>query len=231
MFALEHLIDIAYLIIGIVVICIFGKRGFVKSFFKYGRGFLSGYAAYKLGPVVGKYIFDKFIFNGVCQWVSSKIETALRALTGKIDVDKMIDSTPFIVRQFVDSETLKQELAAKLENTEATVLDIAPAIAEPFSNVVSNLIAYVLVFLVALLVLTLIGKLFELIAKLPILRGVNTILGIFFGIASAFILLSAITYILSILIGIFGNILYLEELSKSSYLFGFFDWIHLFNLF
>ena len=231
MFALEHLIDIAYLIIGIVILCVFAKKGFVKAFFQYGRGFLAGLLAYKIGPIVGKYVFEKFIFNSVSQWVASKAETVIHAVSDKVDLDGMIDSVPFIVRQFVNSESLKQELAAKLENTEATVLDIAPAIAEPFSNVVSNLIAYVLVFLAALLLFTLVGKLFELVAKLPILRGVNTILGIFFGIIFAFIFLSVVTYILSILIGAFGNILTLKDLSESSYLFGFFDWVHLFNLF
>lgn len=230
MISFNHIVDIIYIIIGVITIISFAKKGFVKAFFEHGRPFLAGVTAYKLGPILGKYFFDKYIFGGVTGWVSSKIETVVHIMTDKIDPEAIIDATPFIVRQFINTGKVQNDLQSMVENADASAYELSSVIATPFSKLLSNFLAYMIVFLVALLVFTLVGKLFDLIAKLPVLRGVNTILGMIFGIVAAFVLLSVITYFLSIIIGTFGNILSLEKFSENSYLFGFFDWIHMFDL-
>jgi hypothetical protein len=166
MISFNHIVDIIYIIIGVITIISFARKGFVKAFFEHGRPFLAGVTAYKLGPILGKYFFDKYIFGGVTGWVSSKIETVIHIMTDKIDPEAIIDATPFIVRQFINTGKVQNDLQSMVENADASAYELSSVIATPFSKLLSNFLAYMIVFLVALVVFTLVGKLFDLIAKL-----------------------------------------------------------------
>jgi uncharacterized protein YacL len=149
----------------------------------------------------------------------------------KVEVSSIIDRLPLIVKQFLNPSDLEAKFGDTITNVEQSAQEFAAAVSEPISGVISNLIAYILVFLAALLALLIFGKLLDLIVKLPILSTINTVLGFILGICSAILLLAIITYALSLITRSFGDVLSLETLSSSSYLFGFFDRMHLFDLF
>jgi len=227
---LHHIIDILFLIIAITTVIIFAKRGFIQSFFKYSKTLLAVIASYTFAPRLGDFLYERVVYNGIFGWVSEKVDSFVLSVTGKIDIDTILDEVPFIVRQFVSSEKVADKFGQSVNDVREIANEFSAFVSRPFSSLLSNLFAYILVFLLALLLLTIIGKLLDLITKIPVLHGINVFLGLLLGCGAAFLLLSALTYLLSILIGTFGNILYLEELSDSSYLFGFFDRLHLFDL-
>ena len=227
----KYLLDLIYVAVAILTVFIFTKRGFVESVFKYGRTLMAGILTFLLGPVVGDIIYEKFVYNSVYGFVSDKMGQIVNSAADKVDVNSIIDGLPLLVKQFLNPSDLEAKFGNTITNIEQSAQEFAGAVSEPISNVISNLIAYIIVFLVSLLILLVFGKLLDLIVKLPILNTINTVLGFILGVGSAFLLLAIITYALSLIIRAFGDILSLQTLSSSSYLFGLFDRLHLFDLF
>ena len=231
MFLLEYAIDILYLIAIVVIIAVFAKRGFIQSLFKYGKSIVAVIAALSFGPSVGNIIFDKFVFDRVNNWVIDKSNAALSAAAGTLEVNQLIEELPFLVKQFVSPDKIKSEYGETVSTVGESIPDFAESLATPIANVVSNLLAYILVFICAIIVLWLLGKLLDLITRLPIVGGVNTFLGALLGAIAAFLVLSLVTYVISLIIGLVGNVETLESMAESSYLFGLFSRIKIFNLF
>lgn len=228
---IKYLVDLVYIALAVITVLVFTKRGFVESVFKYGRSIMAGILTFIFGPVVGEVIYAKFVYNGVHGWVSGKLSQLLHSAADKVDVDAMIEELPFLVKQFLNPDDIKARFGDTITDIELSVQEFAATVAEPLSNAISNLIAYVVVFLAALLLLMIFGKVLNLIVQLPILRTINTVLGFIVGVGAAVLLLASITYVLSLIISVFGDILSLQTLSSTSFLFGLFDKLHLFNLF
>lgn len=228
---LNYLIDIIFLLIAIITVIVFTKRGFIQAVFDYGKTVIAVIISYAFGPRVGEIIYNKFIYNLIYKWVSNKIDTVFSSLSTKIDIDTAIDEIPFIVKQFVTPENIKERYGETIVNLENSAHEFADFVSTPFAQLISNFLSYLIVFLLALILLFILGKIVNLITKLPIVHGVNAFMGFLLGILAAFVFLSILTYLLSLIIGIFGNILSLEKLASTSYLFGFFSKIHIFDLF
>ena len=228
---IKYLVDLIYIAFAVITVWVFTKRGFVESVFKYGHSIMAGILTFVFGPMVGEVIYAKFVYNGIHGWVSEKTSLLLHSAADKVDVDAVIEELPFIVKQFLNPDEIKAKFGETITDIEMSAQEFAAAVSEPISGVISNLIAYVIVFLVAVLVLLIFGKLLDLIVQLPILRTVNTALGFIVGIGAAILALSTVTYVLSLIISVFGDVLSLQTLSSTSVLFGFFDKLHLFDLF
>jgi len=227
----NYLIDILFLIIAVITIILFTKRGFIQALFDYGKTVMAVIASYIFGPKVGNFLYDKFIYSRIYNWISSKIDTVFNSLSEKINIDSAIDEIPFIVKQFVTPEKIKNRYGETINNVENSAHDLADFVSTSFARVISNFLSYLLVFIIALVLLYILSKLFGVLTKLPIIHGVNSFIGFLLGIVAAFVFLSILTYVLSLIIGVFGNLTLLEKLVSSSYLFGFFSEIHLFDIF
>ena len=228
---IKYLVDLIYIALAVITILVFTKRGFVESVFKYGRSIMAGILTFIFGPLVGEVVYAKFVYNGVHGWVSEKLSNFLHSAAEKVDVDAMIEELPFLVKQFLNPDELKAKFGETVTDIEASAQEFAATVAAPLSKAISNLIAYVIVFLIALLVLLIFGKILDLVVQLPILKTINTVLGFIVGIGAAILLLASVTYVLSLIISFFGDILSLQTLSSTSALFGWFDRLHLFDLF
>ena len=228
---LNYLIDIVFLLVAIITVIVFTRRGFIQSLFAYGKTVMAVVISYALGSKVGEIIYNKLIYNWIYKWVSNKIDNVFNSLSAKIDIDNAIDEIPFIVKQFITPEKIKARYGETIINLENSAHEFADFVSSPFAKMISNLLSYLLVFFLALVLLFLLSKIFDLITKLPIVHGVNTFLGFLLGIFAVFVFLSMLTYLLSLIIGVFGNILSLEKLASTSYLFGFFSKINMFKLF
>lgn len=227
---MKYAIDLIYVIIAVVTIVIFTKRGFVESVFKYGRTIVASIISYAVGPFVSSVIYKCFMFDGIYYWVLDKIRIILHAAEERIDVDSLIDGLPFIVKQLLDPDEIKAIYGETMANIEQSALSFSATVSAPLANMLSNMIAYVLVFLVALILLFIFGKILDLIVHLPILRTINSVLGFAVGVGATFLLLAAITYFISFITELFGDILSLQKLAENSHLFGVFDDIHFFDL-
>ena len=228
---ISYIIDVVFLLAAIITIIIFTKRGFVKSILNRGKILVSVILTCIFGKTVGELLYTRIFFGRICNWMNSKISTAFASLTDKINVETLTDELPFVVRHFVSPEAIKAQYGTVIYNTQNTAMEIAELVSAPIARLISNFVAYIAVFVLAILLLLVFGGLLDATTKLPIINGTNKFLGFLLGALAAFVLLSSITYILSLFIGIFGNVIALENLTETSYLFGFFRKIHLFNLF
>ena len=226
----KYIVDLAYLLILIITVAIYTKRGFVESVFKHGRRLFAGIIAYAFGPAVSAVVYDNFMFNRIYYWVWDKMQVILHAAEEYLDVGSLIDGLPFAVKQFINPEEIKSIYGETMANIDKSAQSFAETVSSPLANVLSNMIAYVLVFLVALLVLFVFGKLLDLIVNLPILRTINRILGFLTGAGAAFLLLAAVTYVISFIIGLFGDVLSLQSLTEVSDFYNFFHELQFFNL-
>ena len=228
---LKFLVDILYLLIFVVTVIIFVKRGFVRSFFKYGRGFMAAVLTFIFGSSVAKLLFDKVVYGRVFAWISAKVNTVSNSLSADLNAERFFDELPFVAKKLINVEAAKEKFGNTVESIGEAANDFSAFVAEPLANIISNILGYILTFLVAWLLLLIIGKLLDLITKLPVFNTVNKILGFLFGVIASFVLLSVITWLLGFAVTIFKNFDVLKIMTEDSILFGFFDKINLFDLF
>lgn len=228
----KYLIDGIYLILAVVTVIIFTKRGFIESVFRFGRIITAGIVSYFLGPRVSDMIYENLIYDRILIWVTEHVESALTSTAQTMDIEGMIDSLPFLVKQLIDADAIREKYGSTVSNFHDVAVDFAATVSDPISSLLSNLIAYVAVFLVALLVLFILFKILDAIFKLPLLNVINKLLGFFLGLVAAALLLAAITYVLGVLVGIFGSTSMLNHLVEVSTFFRVFNnEISIFDLF
>ncbi len=220
---LKYSIDAAYIILAVVTVVIFTKRGFVASVFRYGRTVTSAVLAYFFGPRVSEIVYERMVYQGVLEWVTARVNAVLTATAEAINIDGVIDSLPFLVKQFIDADALKEKYGMASGGFENVAAEFSESVAQPLSSMLSNLIAYAAVFFASMLVLFVVFKILNAIFKLPGLNAINRALGMVLGIFAACFLLAAITYILGVLVGIFGSMSTLNQLVETSYLFRLFN--------
>ena len=230
-YVLEYAVDLLYMILAVVTVAIFTKRGFIESVFRFGRSITAGVICYFAGPHVSKLIYDKLIYRGIVDFVSEKVEQFLINAVGSVDVQSLIDGLPFFVKQLVDRESMEAKYGNAVGNFEAVAHDFAETVSQPLASLLSNLIAYVLVFLASMLLLFILFKVLDGIFKLPILNAINKTLGFIFGVLATCLLLAAITFLLGVLVGILGSTSTLKQLIEMSHLFRFFNNLSIFDLF
>lgn len=179
------LIDILLIVIAVINVIVFTKRGFLQSVFKSGRKIIAIILAVFLGSTVGKFFYDLFVYNGIYGWIEPKVI----ACAGKIE------ELPFIVRAFIPAGADAVGAPTRLSET----------LASSVAGVISDIIGYILVFIAALLLLKLIKPLIDLITKIPIVHGVNAVLGFALGIVASFFLLMLLTFLLGGAVKLFAG--------------------------
>ena len=229
--AVKLAVDAAYVALAVIIIVFFTKRGFIDSLYRYGRTILAGVASFLLGPPVSKLVYEKWIYPWIFGLVSDKSHAVVSNTAEAIDLQALIDGLPFFVKKLVDREAIEAKYGNMEGELHGVVEDFSANVSSPLSWLLSNLIAYVAVFLLALLALFLIFKILDVVFKLPVLRHLNRILGFIFGVLSAFVVLAAITFLLGVAVSLFGSGSLLRRLIGSSYLFRFFNYISIFDLF
>ncbi len=230
-FFLTHVIDLVYVILAVITVAVFTKRGFIDSAFRFGRTIFAGIICYLVGPHVSAILYEKWVYGGILSWVSEKVAEFLRAAADSVDVEGMIDSLPFFVRQLTDKEQLVEKYKNTAAGMETLAEDFSRTVSQPLASLLSNLVAYVLVFLMAMLLLFVLFKVLDLIFKLPILNAINKCLGFVLGVFSAGLFLAGFTYILGVLVGVLGSASSLKYLIQVSEMFRFFNRLSIFNLF
>ena len=222
---MQYLVDAIYLLIAVIVIVVFAKRGFFESVFRFGRHIAAGLISYFVGPTVSAFISSKWIYNGIFNVVSNSVEAFLVNTAESFDLASLVDSLPFLVKQFVDPAALEEKYGAVIENFGVVADDFAASVATPLSNILSNLIAYAIVYVAALLVLWVVFKILNGVFKLPVLKTVNGVLGALLGVVTSILVLAVLTWILTFVLGIVGFETPFAQYVGSSRLFTFFgEW-------
>lgn len=229
---LQYVIDALYVVLAVITVVVFTKRGFIESVFRSGRMIAAAILAYFFGPRLSAVIYERWIYQGITGWVTEKIEDVLQSTAEAVNVDGMIESLPFLVKQLIDADAIKEKYSVEGSSIEAIAADFSANVSQPLSSLLSNLIAYTVIFLVSLLALWIVFKILDGIFKLPVLNAINKTLGFILGVVAAGLLMAAFTYVLGILVGIFGSTSMLKELVELSHFFRIFNSeISIFELF
>lgn len=217
-----HIIaDVLFLVVGIGIVLICAKRGFLKSVIHFLKTILAFVFAYLFGSKLGQFLCDRFIGGAVRDWVYGKLDAVYQQAAGAVNTESVMDAFP----DFLISDNVKAQIEAAEGSGEQMVNSLTHSIATPAATVISNIIGYIGVFLISLVVLWVAAVvLTKLIDHIGFLHTLNVILGAVLGLLIALTLLfvaaSVIKFISadsalyseSVIVKFFGDSVLLEKL-------------------
>ena len=146
------------------------------------------------------------------------------------DMDDTVQDEPSGQRSYIEDMDLPDQLKNNLlTNNNSEVYEIlgvdrfADYIGAYLSNMILSGLAYIVVFLAVTLDRVLIMRWLDLIAKLPILSGLNQIAGAGLGLAEGLLLIWIGCLLLTVFAGTSGGIALLHQIEKSAWLSFLYD--------
>ena len=229
---LNYAVDILYILLAVVIVILFACKGFFSAVFHFGRYIAAAMITYTFGPMLSRFLYQKWIFSWIAVPVAEKVENFLNNTVGNVDIESLVESLPALVKKFADVEALSAKYGTAVDSFHAVAEDFSATVASPLASLLSNAIAYLVIFFVSVLLLKL---LFFLLDKffdaIPLLKAINHFLGTLLGVLTAFLVLAALTWLVGLLISLLGDNEWLLHLAENSRLFGFFQNLNFFNLF
>ena len=217
-----HIIaDVLFLLVGVGLVLVCAKRGFLKSAIHFLKTILAFVFAYLFGSKLGQFLCDKFIGAAVRDWVYGKLEGLYSQAASSVNAESIAAEFP----EFLLSDEVKANLSAAEGSGEQMLNSMTDSIATPAATVISNIIGYIGVFLISLVVLW-IGAivLTKLVERISLLHRLNTALGALLGLLIAvtllfvaasvikFISAESALYTESVVVKFFGEAVLLEKL-------------------
>ncbi len=229
---LNYAVDIFYILTALIIVILFAYRGFFSSIFHFGRYIAAAILTYSFGPVLSRFLYQKWIFSWIAVPVAQRVENFLNNTVGRVDIEGLVESLPALVKKFADTDALSAKYGAAVDSFHTVAEDFSATVASPLASLISNVLAYLAVFFVSVLLLKLLFFLLDkFFDSIPLLNAINHILGTLLGVLAAFLALAGITWLLGVLIGLLGGNEWLASLAERSRLFGFFQNLNFFNLF
>ncbi|WP_243009247.1 CvpA family protein [Clostridium sp. AM58-1XD] len=135
------------------------------------------------------------------------------------------EKEPSAQRSYIEGlelpEGIKKELLANNNSEVYELLGVdrfADYIGAYLSNTILNGIAYIIVFFIVFLAIHLVMRWLDLIAKLPILSGLNQIAGAGIGLAQGLLLIWIACLVLTVFAGTPGGMALIQQIEKSTWL-------------
>jgi len=139
------------------------KKGLVHSVFNLGYHFVALIAAAVFYPMVSSWLTGTRLYSMIFDSITKRVASG-----GFINVEAL----PEFMRQ-----TAQTGINAAAENTAATV-----------TNLIVTIVSIVIVFVVVKFTLSIISKVINSFAKLPVIKGFNKLGGFMFGILSGIVI-------------------------------------------
>ena len=202
-----HLIaDILFIVVGVLLILICAKRGFLKSVIHFFKTILAFVFAYLFGSKLGKLICDKWVADPVREWVHGKVEGMYSSAAESLDVEAVTAAFP----NFAMNDEVKASLQGLNGSGEELINNATEAIAGPAATVISNVIGYVSVFLISLVLLWIAAAILtKIVEHIGFLNTINTVLGGVLGLLIALTVLFVAASAIKLLAG--SSPLYLDS--------------------
>lgn len=213
--------DILFLVVGVGLVLVCAKRGFLKSAIHFLKTVLAFVFAYLFGSKLGQFLCDKFIAAPVREWVYGKLEGLYTQAASSVNVDAIAAEFP----DFLLSDEIKANLSAAEGSGEELLNTMTDSIATPAATVISNILGYIGVFVISLVLLWVAAIILtKLVERITFLHRINTALGAVLGLLIAvtllFVAASVIKFISaeselyteSVIVKFFGNSALLEKL-------------------
>lgn len=194
---------IAAVIIGAV------KRGFVRSIFKLGGTALAIVIASVFYKELALFLSDTFVLPKVAESVSSLISDAIPDTSVLADPSQIMGLIPEQIRETlalagIDIEEVLGNLS--ISGASFTADAIGDSISQSIASALSNVLAFAALFFGSLIILSLLGKILDKIAKLPVLNTANRFLGFLLGAVEAFVLGILLSKVAEALCGAYGAV-------------------------
>lgn len=237
---MHWIFDIFLVLVFVLVLVIDTKRGFVKAVWGFARAAASVILSLIFGGALGVLFYKIFMLDAVTTTVYSTLEPLIGLTNGSYDISAVFEGnegfTALLARFGVTAESLQEKFGGITNATQDTVREMAEHIAAPIADTLSTVLGFVVIFIVSMIALYIVGKVVDLLAKLPVIKTLNSFLGAVFGAASGFIYVWIICLVLGMIIeyrvaGQTTDSLIL--MVKDSYIFNFFcrfspfDFIHI----
>lgn len=193
---LNYVLIVAAAVLIIAVIA-GGIRGFIKTFFSAFSVIIAIVLAVQLGPYLGKVMQRTPVYTVISGSIEEKLDERAEAEAEK--VSKQIEE----INSYPLPDALKEALVENNNNQIYEALGVNrfnQYVASYMACLIINALAFLLVLLLAFIILKIIETSLDLISKLPVLHGINTLGGLAFGAVHGLILL----WILCIAITVFS---------------------------
>ena len=213
--------DILFLVVGVGLVLVCAKRGFLKSAIHFLKTVLAFVFAYLFGSKLGQFLCDKFIAAPVREWVYGRLEGLYTQAASSVNAEAIASEFP----DFLLSDEIKANLSAAEGSGEELLNTMTDSIATPAATVISNILGYICVFVISLVLLWVAAiVLTKLVERITFLHRINTALGALLGLLIAvtllFVAASVIKFISaeselytgSVIVKFFGDSALLEKL-------------------
>lgn len=199
--AIQIIVDVLMAVLGIGMIALTVKRGFVKSFFKSTKFILVILITIILGSSLTG-VFEEAFVGG---WFDGKISAPLAERVEEsgetLGADAIIDELPDIVVKIIPADKIREYAAtAPLGGAEAA-REIGTKIEGTLSYTVASVMSYAAVLVISFVICSLLAVVLDRIFKLPVLNAVNKIMGFLLGTAYAYVALSVAVCIAYLILG------------------------------
>ena len=184
-------VDIFFVVAAIIIVAACAKRGFINNVLKLVSFILSVILAWMFCPMLSDYIAENWLDEKITGVVYEQVISLSQRNGGQtFDIASLFDTEQHdfmqLLQRFgVDVDSLASTFRSISEGTEETVMEMAQTISEKVVHALSVAIAFVLVFVAAIILLSLISALINTVAKLPVLKQLNTFLGFLCGVVIA----------------------------------------------
>ncbi len=172
-------VDLLLLAIGVIIVILYAKRGFLKSLIHSMKTILAFVAANAFGGKLADLLSDAFIGAAVRKPVFKKVNSVFSEATESVALDEITTSFP----SFIMKDDVKEKINSLEESGETLVNNVTDAIANPIANVISTVVGYILVFAISLVVLWILAiVLTKVVDHIKMLRTANILLGVLMGV-------------------------------------------------
>ncbi len=194
------LLDIIVVAVILINVIIGAKKGFIKEIYSFFRIIIAACAGFFLCSPLAELLKATDFYKKLMTDLGTSIGTYISNLSTE-SFDALSQQTQqfseLLSKLRIPTSELEAEYARlAAENSENITESITTYIITPASNAIVTAIAFLAVFFVALLVLFIVMKLLDLVAKAPVINGMNRLLGLAAGFVVALIvifIISAIT--------------------------------------
>ncbi len=178
------IVDIVLIAVGLLIVLLYARRGFLKSLIHSMKTVLAFVIAYFLGGKLATLLADAFVSSAVRESVYKKVSSLYAS--GVAGADELGASFP----SFMINEDVRARLDAATGSGEEWINTVTDAIAAPMTDVISTVIGYIAVFVISLIGLWILAAVLNrVIEYIAVLNFANILLGGILGLLLALALL------------------------------------------
>ena len=173
------IVDLIFLLVGVAIVLLCAKRGFLKSAIHFLRTVLAFVLTYFLGGKLAQLLSDKWILHSVQDFVYDRINGIYQNTAGQLDAQAVIDSLP----SYLMTEEMQEKLHAAQGSGEELVLKMTNSVSQPIASFFSNILGYIGVFILAVIGLWIAAAILDkVVSHIKFLNSANTLLGAVLGL-------------------------------------------------